>query len=95
MSILFTRYGAIAFALALIIYAIIALHTAFLRRKGLYPKRGEVSDEAILELVKRGDRVLAIKAHRELYGTSLREAKEKIEEIAASLKSQDDEKSES
>ena len=61
------------------------LYMANLRRNGLYPQDGEITDDLILDFIRRGDRILAIKAYRTLYGTGLKDAKERVEELAAAL----------
>ena len=44
-----------------------------------HPEAGKGSDEAILQLVKSGNKIAAIKAYRGLHGVGLKEAKDAVE----------------
>jgi len=53
------------------------------RRDGLLPPPGCGSDADVERLLGRGEKLLAIKLYRELHGTDLKTAKEKVEKLGA------------
>lgn len=50
-----------------------------LRRAGVYPPEGQGSDEHVLLLFQRGEKIEAIRLYRELHGCGLKEAKAAVE----------------
>lgn len=52
-----------------------------LRKRGRYPAKGKVTLEDVRRLVAEGEHTLAMRAYRELYGATLREAKAAVEEL--------------
>jgi len=63
------------------------LELAKLRRMGLYPEKGRATEDDILKLLKAGHRIYAMRCHRELHGSSLKQAKQAITAIEASCSS--------
>ncbi len=55
------------------------------RRRGRYPARGKVTLEDVGKLVSKGERILAMRAYREVTGASLKETQEAIESMERSL----------
>lgn len=53
------------------------------RRSGLYPQRGQATDADIKRLILSGRRILAIRCHREVHGTSLKQARHEVEALAS------------
>lgn len=51
------------------------------RRNGRYPAKGEVTLDDVKRLALNGEYLLAIRAHREVSGSSLKDAKAFVEEI--------------
>lgn len=60
------------------------LRIVYLRHVGLYPKRGYASESDIKRLFQAGYRVAAIRCHREVHKSSLRQAKGAIDLMAVS-----------
>ena len=52
-----------------------------LRKAGIYPQKGQATETDVVRLVKSGRTTEAIKCHREVHKTSLREAKQAIETL--------------
>ncbi len=52
-----------------------------LRKAGIYPQKGQATDSDVERLIKSGRTTEAIKCHREVHKTSLREAKKAIETL--------------
>jgi hypothetical protein len=55
-----------------------------LRRQGLYPPKGRITMEEVRHLALGGERILAMRAYREMSGASLKNAKKVVENIVAS-----------
>lgn len=51
------------------------------RRQGIYPLRGQVTEQSIYDLLKQGHRVLAIRAYQELYDVNFKAAKLAVDKI--------------
>lgn len=63
-----------------------ALFAYLARRSGRYPAKGEVTMNDVQNLVRTGDRILAIRAYREVTGASLKKAKAFVEEMERSIR---------
>jgi len=63
-------------------HALWLLRIIYLRRAGIYPQRGRASESDIQKLVQAGYRVEAMRCHREVYKSSLRQAKGAIDLMA-------------
>ena len=63
------------------------LSVAWARRSGLYPRRGQATDADIHRLIQSGNRSLAMRCHREVHGSTLRQARHEVDAVAAQLKS--------
>ena len=50
-------------------------------RKSSYPPRGSGTDADVERLVRQGQKISAIKLHREIHGVGLKEAKEAVDQI--------------
>lgn len=59
------------------------VHVVRVRRSGLYPQRGQATDADIKRLIQSGRKGLAIRCHREVHGSSLKQAKHELEALAA------------
>lgn len=55
------------------------------RRAGIYPAPGRGSDEDVERLVRRGEKMLAIRLYRELHQTDLKTSRVRVEEIISRL----------
>lgn len=71
--------------LGLAVLGLLALHALWqqwqlrgLRRQGLYPARGQARPADVLRLVRAGELHWAMRCHRALHGSSLREAREAV-----------------
>jgi hypothetical protein len=53
------------------------------RRDGVYPPPGRGSDEDVVRLMRQGEKLMAIRLYRDIHATGLKEAKERVEEMAA------------
>ena len=53
------------------------------RRRGVYPAQGQVTIEDVKRLALSGEVALSIRAYREIYGVSTKEAKEAIDRIVS------------
>lgn len=58
----------------------------FARRSGRYPGKGQATINDVQKLVLKGDRIFAIRAYREVTGTSLKKAKAFVKEMEKSLR---------
>ncbi|MCP4748795.1 MAG: hypothetical protein GY874_22090 [Desulfobacteraceae bacterium] len=67
--------------IALIVYIHQLLMLKKVRRKGVYPIKGKVTNEDIKRLALSGNRLLAIRAYRELHKCGLKKAKKKVNNI--------------
>ncbi len=74
------------------VLGLLALHALWqqwqlrgLRRQGLYPARGQAKPADVQRLVQAGERLLAMRCHRELYGSSLREARDAVQALSENL----------
>ena len=77
--------AAILAALALILFAQLLRGRPDLeaaRASGLYPPAGQVSDAGVLRLMVQGEKLLAIRLYREIYGGGLKRAREAVEKMA-------------
>jgi ribosomal protein L7/L12 len=79
--------SSLGYLLVFIIVSAVAVH-AFqlakinhLRKAGIYPQKGQATDSDVERLVKSGRTTEAIKCHREVHKTTLREAKQAIETL--------------
>ena len=79
MSILI--YTVIGLSIAAIVITYNAIRIRSLRLKGLYPGRGQATMQHVEDLIRTGNKTLAIKAYREAHCVSLKQAKEAIEKI--------------
>ena len=52
---------------------------------GLYPKRGQGTDEDVKRLLSHGQKIMAIKLYREIHDVGLKDAKEAVERIAKEM----------
>jgi len=53
----------------------------YARRKGIYPARGQVTDEDVKRLARSENRILAIRAYRELHACGLKKAKLAVDKM--------------
>jgi ribosomal protein L7/L12 len=51
------------------------------RRKGIYPAKGRATEEDVKRLARSGNRVLAVRAYRELHACGLKRAKSAVDEM--------------
>ena len=51
------------------------------RRRGIYPEKGQATIDDVKRLALSGEPALAMRAYREIYGVSTKEAKEAIDRI--------------
>lgn len=56
------------------------------RRQGLYPAPGLGRDENVEELVRRGEKMLAMRLYREIHGCDLKTSRLRVETIAERLR---------
>jgi ribosomal protein L7/L12 len=52
-----------------------------LRKAGIYPKHGQAKDIDVLRLIQEKQIAAAIRCHREVHGSSLRQAKSEVERL--------------
>ncbi|MFQ5526636.1 MAG: ribosomal protein L7/L12 [Thermoanaerobaculia bacterium] len=62
--------------------------TQTLRDEGMLPPAGEGSEADVERLVAAGHKIAAIKLHREIHGSGLKEAKEAVDALARSLRTE-------
>jgi len=78
--------GLVYFALLITIFFSVwllwsELQVAIARRQGIYPPKSKVTMDAVKELSSKGEKILAIRAYRELTGASLVEAKKVVNDM--------------
>jgi ribosomal protein L7/L12 len=52
-----------------------------LRARGIYPAKGKETDADVLNLLKAGEKIMAIRCYRSIHRVGLKEAKEAVEAI--------------
>ena len=67
--------------MALIAYIYQAVRIKKYRQRGIYPLKGKVTEEDIKRLALSGERILAIRAYRELNKCSLKKAVEEMRKM--------------
>jgi ribosomal protein L7/L12 len=55
------------------------------RLAGLYPAKGQGRDGDVERLLHQGEKMLAIRLYRELYGADLKTARRRVEELEQKL----------
>lgn len=62
--------------------------TQSLRDSGILPPPGEGTEADVERLLARGRKIDAIKLHREIHGTGLKESKEAVEKLARRMRNE-------
>lgn len=65
--------------LAILALVVQNIWTASLRRDGRYPEKAALTMADVERFAKSGEKLLAIKAYRELHDVGLKEAKDQVE----------------
>lgn len=65
------------------------INTNYLRHKGKYPPKGQVSIEHVVRFVSEGNTILALKAYRELHNCGVLVAEKAIQQIKKEIQAQE------
>jgi len=57
------------------------------RARGLYPQLGQETEADIEDLLRRGEKIYAIRVYRQIHGVGLKQAKEAIESLSEQIES--------
>ena len=82
MGLIYVALGALLLLGFSILFTEVAVRLA--RKRGRYPAKGQVTLADVRTLVLNGEHILAIRAYRELTGSSLKKAKAFVEEMEKS-----------
>jgi len=56
-----------------------------LRARGIYPEPGKGTEADVLRLIQSGEKIMAIRCHREITGLGLKESKDAVEAMAQKI----------
>lgn len=84
MGLFYVALAIFVLLAAALIYTEIFFYLA--RRSGRYPGKGRATMNDVQNLVLKGDRILAMRAYREVTGTSLKKAKAFVEEMERTVR---------
>jgi len=90
VSIMAKRYGVESTLLLVICIPIILdfINTNYLRHKGKYPPKGQVTLNDVMRFVSEGKTILALRAYRELHNCGIIHAEKAIQEIRKEILNQ-------
>ncbi len=90
VSIMAKRYGVESTLLLVIGIPIIFdfINTNYLRHKGKYPPKGQVTIDDVVRFVSDGKTILALRAYRELHNCGIIHAEKAIQEIRKEIQEQ-------
>lgn len=88
--IMLNRYGLESTLLWFICIPIIFdfINTNYLRHKGKYPPKGQVTIDDVVRFVSEGKTILALRAYRELHNCGIIQAEKAIQEIRKEIQDQ-------
>ena len=94
--IIVNRYGLESTLLLIICVPMIChmLNTNFLRHRGKYPPKGQVTIDDVVRFVAEGKTILALRAYRELHNCGTIDAEKAVQQIKKEIKDQKSEEQE-